>query len=339
MGVLVITIPHNEEPRCDDLVRFVANSTDDLVSQAVKEFHELDDRQRDEFRRQCSNEDAEILRLYTLRRALFARRSESLIQAQGALDGFHLMGVLDEFDGWRDLQFALFVARSLGADLDEVVARARKFANRKVAAEFPRAVDALQRSSPNAANGKILVTTSHGEGILMIPNIVDEKVWRRAPVIHANPIVFEPASNLAGFAAALADRLENQLELFVGPLQPDALASVWFGQVAPGSYVAVSGCISLSVFEPSIGLATHELFVCELPNEDLIDEMVREVNIGEQRVSGTFAASRNRTMVLVVTMPSFDETIAKADDDASIASFAEVIRGVLSDAEQYLRLI
>ncbi|HEY1762866.1 MAG TPA: hypothetical protein VGG17_09760 [Acidimicrobiales bacterium] len=284
-----------------EFIRFRADANDDVVAGVVRSVVAEGSRGCDEFRRGLSEADTETLRLFAMRRTLLGRRQSSLGPLYEALDAFALLPTPDDvpWDSW--VKAALFVARSMGGDLDSVERRFEDLAEPLVERGHV-AFEAMNRVESLDQCHLVEVTTDHGVGVVetMIFRSKSTIAFLGAPRQADHAIEFAPSTNLAQLAASLADALDASSTVVTGPIGQDQLAASSFGQTASGSYLPVAGCLSF-VAENAVG--SFSVLVAELFEEMDVDELAE----GANQVNDQFGASDGRRLIVLSPQPSFDD--------------------------------
>ncbi|MGA7835294.1 MAG: hypothetical protein WCA31_08820 [Acidimicrobiales bacterium] len=303
-----------------EFIRFRADPNDDLIAGVVRSVIAEGDDGCDAFRRGLSEEDADTLRVFAMRRTLLGRRQSSLGPLYESLDAFTLLPTPEDvpWDSW--VKGALFVARSLGADLELTERRFDELAGPllergSVAFEAMNRVEGLEQCH------LIEVATDHGTGF------IETRVFRGTPTIGFfgaprqadHHLDYRPTTNLAELAASLADALDASGTVVTGPIGQDQLVASSFGQTASGSYLSVAGCLSF-VADHAIGSFTA--FVAELGDDADADEIVEAaMEIDEQ-----FAATDGLRLVVLSPQPSFDD---EYDTMIDARAFGDFVRAAL----------
>jgi hypothetical protein len=284
-----------------EFIRFRADANDDVVAGVVRSVVAEGARGCDEFRRGLSEADTETLRLFAMRRTLLGRRQSSLGPLYEALDAFALLPTPDDvpWDSW--VKAALFVARSMGGDLDIVERRFEDLAEPLVERGHV-ALEAMNRVESLDQCHLVEVTTDHGIGVVetMVFRSKSTIAFLGTPRQADHAIEFAPSTNLAQLAASLADALDASSTVVTGPIGQDQLAASSFGQTTSGSYLPVAGCLSF-VAENAVG--SFSVLVAELFEEMDVDELAE----GANQVNDQFGASDGRRLIVLSPQPSFDD--------------------------------
>lgn len=284
-----------------EFIRFRTDKNDDVVAGIVRSVVAEGTQGCDVFRRGLVEDEADTLRLFGMRRTLLGRRQSSLGSLYEALDGFALLPTPEDvpWDSW--VKGALFVARSMGGDLELVERRFYDLAGPLVD-RAQVAFEAMSRVETLAQCHLVEVTTDHGVGV------IETLVFRGKPTISFlgaprqadRQIEFEPTTNLAQLTASLADAFDASGKLVAGPIGQDQLAASSFGQTASGSYIALAGCLSFVVDE---AVGSFTVFVAELLDDTEGEELAGRANETDDQ----FAASDGRRLILLSPQPSFDD--------------------------------
>jgi hypothetical protein len=292
---------HPYDMLAGEFIRFRADANDDVVAGVVRSVVAEGARGCDVFRRGLGDEEANTLSLFAMRRTLLGRRQSSLGPLYEALDAFALLPTPEDvpWDSW--VKGALYVARSMGADIELAEHRfedlAEPFVERShVAFEAMNRVESLDQCH------LIEVTTDHGVGLVetMVFRGKPTPSFWGAPRQADHLIEFAPTTNLAQLASSLADALDASGTLVTGPIGQDQLAASSFGQTASGSYLPVAGCLSF-VADHAVGSFT--VFVAEMLDETDPDALADGANGTDEQ----FGATDGRRFILLSPQPSFDD--------------------------------
>ncbi len=284
-----------------EFIRFRADANDETVAGVVRSVVAEGALGCDVFRQSLGDEESNTLRLFAMRRTLLGRRQSSLGPLYEALDAFALLPTAEDvpWDSW--VKAVLFIARSMGADVELVERRFEDLAEPLVERGHV-AFEAMNRVESLNQCHLIEVTTDHGIGV------VETMVFRSKPTVAFfgaprqadREVEFEPTTNLAQLATSLADALDTSGTLVTGPIGQDQLAASSFGQTTSGSYLPAAGCLSF-VAENAVGSFT--VLVAELCEDTDADELVEGANETDEQ----FAASDGRRLVVLSPQPSFDD--------------------------------
>jgi hypothetical protein len=300
-----------------EFIRFRADANDDVVTGVVRSVVAEGALGCDVFRRSLGTEEAETLRLFAMRRTLLGRRQASLGPLYEALDGFALLPTPDDvpWDSW--VKAGLFVARSMGGDVDLLERRFEDLAEPLVERGHV-AFEAMNRVESLDQCHLIEVTTDHGVGVVetMVFRSKSTIAFLGAPRQADHAIDFAPTTNLAQLAASLADALDASGTVVTGPIGQDQLAASSFGQTTSGSYLPVAGCLSF-VAENAIGSFT--VFVAEL----LEDTDAEELAEGASDTDEQYGASDGRRLIVLSPQPSFDDDYDVMIDVHDYKDFAQ----------------
>jgi hypothetical protein len=284
-----------------ELIRYRADANDDVVAGVVRSVIAEGALGCDAFRQGLGDDPAETLRLFAMRRTLLGRRQSSLGPLYEALDAFALLSSPDDvpWDSW--VKAALFIARSIGGDIDLLERRFEDLAEPlvergHVAFEAMNRVDSLDQCH------LVEVTTDHGIGVIetMVFRSKSTIAFFGAPRQADHVIEFAPATNVAQLAVSLADALDTSGAVVTGPIGQDQLAASSFAQTTSGSYLPVAGCLSF-VAENIVGSFT--VLVAELFDDTDADDLVEGANDTNEQ----FAASDGRRLIVLSPQPSFND--------------------------------
>jgi hypothetical protein len=308
-----------------EFVRYRSDPTDDAVAGVVRSVCAEGGQGAAAFRDGLGGGDAETLRLFAMRRTLLARRQASIGPAYEALDACSLLATPDDvpWDSW--LRGALFVARSLGGDLDSIARRYRDLADPDAVARFDVANESLRRVDTIAQCRLAEVRTTCGVGF------VETLVFEGRPTIGFlgaprqgdHRLDYQPATNLAQLAVNLANALEDAPGVAVGPISQDQLAATMFQLTTSGSFLPVSGCLSF-VARDLVREASFTVFAAELAEGTSVDELAAAARGAGAQVS----AGDSPRLVVLSPQPSFDE----GDEGvAELGDYEDLVRGALAD--------
>jgi len=259
-----------------EFVRFRVDANDEVVAGIVHAVCAEGSDGCDEFRHGLNVSESDTLRLFAMRRTLQGRRQSSLGLIYDALDGFALLPEDDDvpWDSW--FKATLFVARSLGVDLDTLGVRFEDIASGDVANRYFVAVEAMNRVEEFTQCRMAEVSTTHGIGYVEILVFRDTKYRRGAnpPRLGDNRIDYEPRSNLAQLTVNVADALDKSGVVLTNPITQDQLAATLFSLTASGSYLQAAGCLSFVADEVD-GSGSFTVFVAELPEDTDVEPLVQ----------------------------------------------------------------
>jgi hypothetical protein len=298
----------------EDFIRFRDDELDDAVKGIVASVIAADESARDEFRVALDADTVDTLRLYGKRRTIQARRRSSMNVVDDAMDAFALIPTDTDvpWDTW--LKAALFVARSLGRDLDSIGERFGEHSTIESAQRFDVAYEAMSRVETLSQCFIAEVTTNYGTGFIETLVHRDRQAnfaFYNAPRQADDVVPFAPTTNLAQLAASLADALDATQRLHTGALAQDQLAGMSFSQQVSGAFLETTGC--LSFYADGLGDDTSfKVFVAELP--DGVD--VESLASGAEREDQAVCFDDTR-LILYVAPPNFES------DDANVVDFGD----------------
>jgi hypothetical protein len=293
------------DDQAEDFVRFREKANDAAVRAVVAQNANDAESSRDEFRSSLGADGRDILRLFAERRILAARRQASISLVDESLDAFALVGdpANVPWDTW--IKAGLFVARSLGRDLDSLASRFYDVANEATSSRFHVALDSMNRITTLEQCRIIEVTTSYGAGFVRQMVIGDHSpsgFLSAAPPRPVDHLVnYAPISNLAQLAVSLADGIDATLDAITGPVVQSQLAATAFSLITPGSTVPTTGCLSFYATETA---ANHSVsvVVAELDEETDVKSLAESAVADDQAVFFD-----DRRLILMMTEPSFDD--------------------------------
>jgi hypothetical protein len=309
----------------EELIRFRVDANDDTVGAIVRSASNLLPQERGEFRRSLSDGDSDTLRLFGMRRTLQARRSASLGLTVEALNAFAVLPRLDDVPWESWLKGVLFIARSLGGDLDALSTSFADVASERFAARFDVAEESMSRLDNLAQCHLVEVTTTYGTGFL------ETLVFRGAPTFGVfgapnrlgdNEVPYQPSTNLAQLAVTLADAFDASHSVVTGPIGQDQLAASSFSMAVAGSYIATSGCLSFVADDKAAG-ASFTTFIAEL-----VDDDPATLAASANDTDGQSALFDQQRLIVLTPQPQFD------DDEASslnLHTFDDLVRSALRD--------
>jgi hypothetical protein len=291
-----------------EFIRFRVDANDDVVAGIVRTVIAEGEQGCELFRRGLGVEESDTLRLFAMRRTLQARRQSSSGSTFDAFDGFALLPGIDDvpWDSW--LKAALFVARSLGVDLDSIGNRFADVANGDALNRYNVAREAMNRVEDISQCRMAEATTTYGVGFIEILVFRDTRTRGRAsaPTLGDNRIEYGPTTNLAQLAAGLADALDGSGKVVTNPISQDQLAATLFSLTASGSYLPVAGCLSFTADEVD-GSGSFTAFVAELPDDADVDSASMAQAASD--TDGQAAVFDAQRLIVFCTQPSFDDDV------------------------------
>ncbi len=287
-----------------DFVRFRADPNDDVVGSIVRSVATSGWDSCHEFRRSLDEEVAETLRLYALRRIVQGRRQASLSALYEAMDTFALLPRVDDVPWESWFKGDLFVARSLGGDVDSFADRFADVADEHAVSRSDVAIESMSRVDSLDQCHLVEVVTSYGTGF------VETLVFRDTSAagffgtlrLRDNLVGFAPTTNLAQLAASIADELDATHRVITGPIGQDQLAGTLFSLVVPGGYLPCAGCLSF-VADGVEGAPSLTAFVAELLDESGVVSLADSANDAPDQA----AFYDGQRLVVLTAQPSFDE--------------------------------
>jgi hypothetical protein len=308
-----------------ELVRFRDDANDDVVRAVVNELMVLGTPGREAFRSLLDVDGVDTLGLFSIRRTIQARRRASVYLVDEALDAYALLPALNDVPWESWLKGALFVARSLGRDLDSIARRFADAASARSDARFRVALGSMSRVTALSQCHVQEVTTNYGTGFVETIVVRDTTVLGAIygpPPQADNVVEYRPTTNLAQLAVTLADALDATNEVLSGPVVHAELAATFFSLVVPGSHVPTTGCLSFYV-DAIESDESFTAFVAELPEGADAASLVSSATS-----DGLACFSDDRRLILFTTPPSFD---GNAEVDVDFTRFANLSRDALSD--------
>lgn len=293
----------------EDFVRFRDDPLDDAVKSVVASVAATDETRRDQFRSTLDNDTTNTLLLYAKRRTLQARRRSSMNLVDDTMDAFALAPAAADvpWDTW--VKAALFIARSLGRDIESVAQRFGTLSTVELAQRFDVAYEAMNRVESLEQCFIAEVTTSYGSGFIETIVHRDTKStggFYSAPRQADDIVPFTPKSNLAQLAASVADAFDATETLRTGAIAQDQLAGMSFSQRVSGAYLETTGCLSFYADATSDDVS-FKVFVAELPDDTDVEMLASGAERDDQAVC--FDDTR---LILLLAPPNFDD-----DDDVA----------------------
>ena len=308
----------------EDFIRFHDDPLDDGVKSVVASVVTAEESERDRFRSALTSDGIDTLRLYAKRRTMQARRRSSMNLVDDAMDAFALIpsGADVPWDTW--LKAGLFVARSLGRDIESIAQHFGELSTMDSAQRFDVAFEAMSRVESLGQCFIAEVMTNYGTGF--IETIVHRDTqatgsFFSAPRQADDIVPYDPITNLAQLTASLADAYDETGHLHTGALAQDQLAGMSFSQQVSGAFLETAGCLSFYADAPSDD-QSFKVFVAELPEGTDVEALARGAESDDQAVC--FDDTR---LILLLAPPNFDN-----DDDVAFD-----FGGNLDIARQLLR--
>jgi hypothetical protein len=310
----------------DDFVRFRDSAIDDGVKSLVSAVATASESERDLFRGALEGEGVDTLRLYAERRTVQARRRSSMNLVDDAIEAFALLPTPADvpWDTW--LKAALFIARSLGRELEPVAQRFGELSTLDCAQRFDVAFEAMSRVESLDQCFIAEVTTSYGTGLIETIVHRDTKstgAFYSAPRQADDIVPYAPVTNLAQLAASLADAFDATGNLHTGAIGQDQLAGMSFSQQVPGGFLETAGCLSFYAERPGDD-RSFKVFVAELPEDSDAESLAEGAESDDQAV--VYDDSR---LILLLAPPNFE------DDEDTAFDFGEsldIIRQMLQSS-------
>jgi hypothetical protein len=286
-----------------DFIRFRDSALDDSVRSIVTSLVSADETERDGFRDAIDAPTVETLRLYANRRIVQSRRRSSMNLVEDATDAYALIPSNDvPWNTW--LKAGLFIARSLGRDIDSIGERFGEISTVQSAERFDVAFEAMSRVDSLTQCFIAEVTTNYGTGLFETLVHRDTQAtgsFFSAPRVADDVVTYEPLTNLAQLAAGLADALDATGQLHTGAIAQDQLAGMSFSQQVSGAFLETTGCLSFYA-DATEGDKSFKVFVAELPQDTDVESLASGAEGDDQVV-----AFDDRRIVLYLAPPSFDD--------------------------------
>ena len=308
-----------------EFIRYRDDPNDEVVAGVVREVAAQGFDTAAAVRRVLDEPMLETLRLFSMRRTLQGRRRASLGALSEAMSAFALLTTIEDVPWESWLKAALFIGRSLGADVETVAANLRDLCDGDVDARLDVAVESMRRVNDLTQCHVAEVSTTYGTGF------VETLVFRGAATIGLfgapnrlgdNVLSFEPVTNLAQLAANVADALDGA-GLTTTPLGQDQLAATSFALAVSGSYMATTGCLSC-VAEGTNGADSLNVVVAELPEDVDVDALVRAGSDTEDQ----WALANGQRLVVLSVVPDFSGV---DDGEVDFDPYVDLVSTVLND--------
>jgi hypothetical protein len=305
----------------DEFVRFHDDPNDDRVKSVVTAATALSDSEREEFRTDLSDAATETVRLYALRRTLQAKRRASINLVDEAIQGFALLPNLNDvaWDSW--LKAVLFIADSLGRDVNALAEIFADIAAPAATSRFEIAFESMSRVESLADCRIADVTTTYGTGFVETLVFRDPSSAGLSSGYTARRpdefLTFRPKSNVAQLAVSTADRLDTTNTVITSHLYQDQLAAMLFDVTIPGSFLPTTGCLSFFA-DSRDGGASFKVFAAELEEEFDVGELTTA-----NSMDGPAVFIDDHRLILMLANPSFDDADEEEFDRTVFANIAE----------------
>ena len=304
-----------------DFVRFRDVGLDDDVRSLVLAAQALDEDEFDRFRQHLDDDANETLWTFATRRTLQARRRSSPNMLDDAFSAFALQSSLERSPWASWLKAALFVARSLGRDLEAIEHDFERRATPRALELFRIARSTLVRIDTIEQCRLVEVVTSYGVGFVEIMVLRDKTTFGALgnPGRPDEVVDFAPTINLAQLAVSFADALDATRQVATTPIVQDQLAAMSFSLNVRGSYVPTLGCLSFYCVSEDED-RSFKVFVAQVTADADTDALV-EGAVGE----GRLALARDELIILLEAPPRFDDLEGAPtilDDVAALARTA-----------------
>lgn len=315
------------ERSADEFVRFHDDPNDELVASVVRAVTLGSENERADFRPALDDSTIDTVRLYAQRRVLQARRRGSINLVDEAIEGFALLPELNDvpWDSW--LKAALFVADSLGRDVNALAERFSELALPAATSRFHIAFESMNRVTSLADCRIAEVTTTYGIGFVETLVFRDTSasgfITGFAPRRADDYVTFRPLSNVAQLAVSLADGFDVTDSLVTSHIVQDQLAAMTFDLTIPGSFLPTNGCLSFFA-DSTNGGVSFKAFVAELDDDVDADDLV-----STETSNGLAAFIDDHRLILLLASPSFDD-----DDEVEFeaSDYSDVARSAFIDS-------
>ena len=316
---------HPYELGAGEFVRVRTDANDNVIAGVVRAVTSEGESGCDEFRRGLEIDETDTLRLFAMRRTLLGRRQSSSSAMFEALDGFALLPRTDDVPWESWLKGALFIARSLGGDLDMIGRRFCDVADEIVNERCEITLRAMDRVHELDQCRIAEVTTSYGVGFVETLAFRDNSPGGRyrRPTLPDNEVTYHPSTNLAQLAVNVADALDATSTVTTGPISQDQLAATLFSITAAGSYLPTTGCLSFVASGHDEG-PSFTVFVAELPEDADIESLADSATDTDDQA----AIYEGLRLILMSPQPSFDEDV---DVEVDFNDYEEIVLSALDD--------
>jgi hypothetical protein len=307
----------------EDFVRFRDDPLDDAVKSVVSSVVAADESDRDRFRAALDNDSVGTLLLYAKRRTLQARRRSSVNLVDDAIDAFALIPTIADvpWDTW--LKAALFIARTLGRDIESIAQRFGTLSTVQAAERFDVAYEAMRRVESLQQCFIAEVTTNYGSGFIETIVHRDTKstgAFYSAPRQADDIVPYAPTTNLAQLTASVADGFDATGTLHTGAIAQDQLAGMSFSQQVSGAFLETTGCLSFYA-DGTSDEVSFKVFVAEVP----VDTDVEALASGAERDDQAVCFDDTR-LILLLAPPNFEDGDDVAFDfGASLATARQTL--------------
>jgi hypothetical protein len=316
---------HPYELGADEFVRVRADDNDNVVAGVVRAVTSEGEAGCNEFRHGLETEEIDTLRLFALRRTLLGRRQSSSSAMYEAMDCYALLPRIDDVPWESWLKAALFIARSLGGDLDMIGRRFRDVADEIVNERFEIALKAMDRVRELSQCRIAEVATTYGVGFVEMMVFHDSRRggFSSPPHLGDNRVIFAPSTNLAQLAVNVADSLDATEKVTTGPISQDQLAATLFSVTTAGSYLTIEGCLSFVASGNDDG-PSFTVFVAELPEDADIESLADDATDTDNQA----AIYEGQRLIVLSPQPSFDEDV---DIEVDFNNYEDLVLQALND--------
>jgi hypothetical protein len=292
-----------------DLVRFRVDAADEVIAGVIRQVI-ADGRDGCDRFRETLAASVEVPRIYARRRTLQAHRQSSLSMATEALDGFAMIPT-DSDVPWETWVLAdLFVARTLGGDMETIEDRFSSIASQRSANRFAIAVDALERVSDLARCRLAEVSTTYGLGLVENPELTDMPGFGLypAPALGMERILYSSTTNLAQLAVTLGDEIDTSGQGVTTAIIQDQVPTTLVPAARTGPYLHTAACLRFIV--DARDEASFMVYVAEMTEDD----DVQELGDSAAQVDGQTAIWDERRLIVMSSQPTFDDEMQGETD-------------------------
>jgi hypothetical protein len=308
------------EDSAHEFVRFHDDPNDELVASVVRAVTLESEVERENFRTDLDESATDTLRLYAQRRTLQARRRASINLVDEAIEGFALLLKLNDvpWDSW--LKATLFVADSLGREVNELAQKFSELALPASTSRFTIAFESMNRVTSLADCRIAEVTTTYGTGFVETLVFQDSSssgfVTGFTPRRPDDYVIFRPLTNVAQLAVSFAAGLDATDTLTTSHIVQDQVAAMPFDLKIAGSFLPTSGCLSFFA-DSTNGGVSFKAFVAELNEDfDLNDLALADTTDGQA------VFIDDGRLILLLANPSFDDVDENEFEPSDFANIA-----------------
>jgi hypothetical protein len=316
-------------PTAHDLLRYREDDNDAAVKSALTALAELDEPGREDVFKE-NDVAVDVLLTYAERISLRALRENSVDVALDGVFARLLVPRDDELEWLRDLRYSTYVASTCGAT-SEMITQIAGSLDDGLSQALADAIDSLTRISDVQDTGRLIVTSAHGTGVLVLtlpnPDIPGSLIPRGiAPVLSKGPDnSFDPASGVAAIAADVADALESDADVVVHDIVISRVPSSVSSLANYDGPIVSPACLVMNVLDLATGSDRAEIYVADLEDDEYAGEFAQAIADIDPDEIPCAAASVGQFVVLTVAMPDFDDDLEPMDVAALTAAAARAV--------------